>query len=119
LEAAARQEATIFISAELLAEFAEVLSRPKFAARITARGTSAVASARKLADEATVITTSQLSLPRELRDPKDLPVLACAVAAHVDAIVTGDDDLLTLNSFEGIPILKAQAALRRLASSGR
>jgi predicted nucleic acid-binding protein len=46
-----------------------------------------------------------------LRDPKDLPVLAAAVAAHADAIVTGDDDLLSLQSFEGIPIMKARQML--------
>lgn len=31
-----------------------------------------------------------------LRDPDDLHVLAAALAAHVDAVVTGDEDLLLL-----------------------
>jgi len=39
------------------------------------------------------------------RDPKDLHVLGLAVAAEADCIITGDDDLLVLGSFRGIPIL--------------
>ena len=38
--------------------------------------------------------------PPSLRDPDDLPVLACAISAGVDAISTGDNDLLTPKSFE-------------------
>lgn len=52
--------------------------------------------------------------PPELRDPKDLPVLAAAVAAHADAIVTGDEDLVSLKSFQGIPITKDREALEKL-----
>jgi putative PIN family toxin of toxin-antitoxin system len=40
------------------------------------------------------------------RDPKDDKFLEIAVAGKADAIVSGDRDLLDLNSFEGIPILK-------------
>jgi len=50
----------------------------------------------------------------ELRDPKDLPVLACAVAGEVELIVTGDADLLTMQSFQGIAILTARQALEKL-----
>jgi predicted nucleic acid-binding protein len=43
-----------------------------------------------------------------------LIVLAAALAARADAIVTGDEDLLSLKSFEGIPIMKAREALEKL-----
>jgi putative PIN family toxin of toxin-antitoxin system len=39
------------------------------------------------------------------RDPKDLHVLGAALAGNCDLIVTGDKDLLVLDSFEGMPIL--------------
>jgi putative PIN family toxin of toxin-antitoxin system len=39
------------------------------------------------------------------RDPKDNPVLECAVAGQADFIVTGDKDLLDLKSFRGIKII--------------
>jgi len=46
-----------------------------------------------------------------------LIVLAAAFAAKADAIVTGDDDLLALKSFEGIPILTARQILQKLGIS--
>jgi len=39
------------------------------------------------------------------RDSGDLHVLGLAAAAGADRIVTGDDDLLALGSFRGIPIV--------------
>ena len=53
-------------------------------------------------------------MPSSLRDPDDLHVLVGAVGADADAIVTGDDDLLSLKIFEGIPILTVRQALERL-----
>jgi predicted nucleic acid-binding protein len=47
-------------------------------------------------------------------DPKDLLVLAAAVAAQADAIVTGDEDLLSMGTFAGIPILRVRQALEKL-----
>ena len=46
------------------------------------------------ADIVHVITPDALPEPAS-RDPDDDEVLACAIAAHVDAIVSGDTDLLT------------------------
>lgn len=40
------------------------------------------------------------------RDPKDLPVLGTAVAGRAGLLVTVDKDLLALESFQGIPIVK-------------
>ncbi len=45
-------------------------------------------------------------------DPDDGRVLACAVDARANLIVTGDMHLLKLGSFRGIPILRA-AVLQR------
>jgi putative PIN family toxin of toxin-antitoxin system len=46
------------------------------------------------------------SLPSDLcRDPDDVMILGLAIAAHADFIVTGDQDLLVLNEFRGIPIM--------------
>ena len=41
-------------------------------------------------------------------------MLACAVTAGADAIITGDEDLLVVRSFAGIPIINAAVALRHL-----
>lgn len=41
----------------------------------------------------------------EVRDLKDVKVLACASAGEADCIVTGDRDLLSLGKWEGVAIL--------------
>lgn len=114
LDAVERGRAVLVSSPELLAEFAEVISRPRFLPRLTARATTADQLSRKLADKVIIASTPVLSLPPELRDRDDLPVIERAVAARADAIVAGDDDLLAMQSFEGIPIITAVEALRRL-----
>jgi predicted nucleic acid-binding protein len=52
------------------------------------------------------------ALPQPVcRDPDDDEVLALAIAAQADLIISGDNDLLVLQQFNGIPILSpAQAA---------
>ncbi len=52
------------------------------------------------------------------RDPKDDIVLEVAVAGEADYIVTGDDDLLVLHPFEGIPIVGPADFLKALGSPG-
>lgn len=48
------------------------------------------------------------------RDRTDDVVLATAVAAEADAIVTGDQDLLVLGSYGGIRIISPRSFLERL-----
>jgi putative PIN family toxin of toxin-antitoxin system len=49
-----------------------------------------------------------------VRDPDDDVVLATAVAAKVDVIVTGDADLLILKKYKGIRILSPRQFLELL-----
>jgi predicted nucleic acid-binding protein len=52
---------------------------------------------------------------RACRDPKDdkfLELAACGSATH---LISGDDDLLSLNPFEGIPILTAAAFIAQVS----
>ncbi|MCW5852629.1 MAG: putative toxin-antitoxin system toxin component, PIN family [Anaerolineae bacterium] len=48
------------------------------------------------------------------RDPDDNHLLACAATVQVDYIVTGDNDLLVLGTFEGIRIVNAKQFLEVL-----
>jgi len=50
------------------------------------------------------------------RDPKDNRFLECALAGRADYLVTGDRDLLALDPFRGIPILRPAEFLRLLSS---
>lgn len=56
-----------------------------------------------------------LPLPRSAcRDSNDLPVLGTAVAGSVDALVSGDADLLALRDIRGVPILSPREFYERL-----
>ena len=48
------------------------------------------------------------------RDPDDDAVLALARAAQADLIVSGDQGLLVLEQFEGVPIVTPREALTRI-----
>lgn len=54
--------------------------------------------------EVTVVKTKPLPRP-VCRDADDDEVLATALAAQVEVILTGDNDLLTLKEFQGVRIL--------------
>ncbi|WP_338824199.1 hypothetical protein MHOCP_23200 [Moorella humiferrea] len=47
-------------------------------------------------------------------DPADNKVLACALAAKADAIISGDDHLLNLRVYNEIKILRAAQAIHAL-----
>jgi putative PIN family toxin of toxin-antitoxin system len=107
-------EAVLCLSERLLAELADVLQREKFRTRLELCGQSATAILVRFREVAQMIEPTPMPVPASLRDPDDVHVLACAVAAPADAIVTGDHDLLALEKFEGIPIIAVREALRRL-----
>lgn len=48
--------------------------------------------------------------------PQQVWMAGMSIAAQVDVIVSGDDDLLDLKAFNQIPIITPAEALRRLAS---
>lgn len=116
LEQVRSGELAFISSPELLSELAEVLTRPK-SDEIVSRSNSSreqmLLQVRMLAE---VIDPPPLAKPM-YRDPDDDAVLALALAAQVNLIVSGDEDLLSLISFEGIPILNPAMALRKVIDS--
>ncbi|CAN5129907.1 putative toxin-antitoxin system toxin component, PIN family [soil metagenome] len=114
LDAWENGSAEVILSPELLEEFAYVVSRPKLAARLALRGVTPQTLVLRLRREVVPILPQPLSVPAELRDRRDLHVLEAAVSGQVDAIVSGDDDLLAMKNFEGIPILNVRETLERL-----
>lgn len=53
------------------------------------------------------------------RDPDDDQVLALAIAAQADLIISGDNDLLVLQQFNGNPIVNAAQAGVQLGAAGK
>jgi len=117
LSAALSGKAKMFLSLSMLLELRETLHRPRFAQRLAGRGETPETIQTRFRAACTEAIPDRVMPPPELRDPDDVHVLACAVGASADAVVTGDKDLLTLNLFEGIPIITAAEALKRLGLS--
>ncbi len=113
-QAAREGRTSLFTSLDIVRELAEVLERPKFWDRIAEANVDAAGLLRRFDAIAQRIRAPVIEAPPELRDPDDLHVLACALAAGADAIVTGDHDLLSLGSFRGIPVITVDAALKKL-----
>jgi uncharacterized protein len=101
-----------------MAEFEEVIQREKFQRRLEQRGHTAQEIISRFRAAALTVAGPAIPMPSALRDPDDIHVLACATSICADAIVTGDNDLLSMETFEGIPILSVRQALEKLGLSG-
>ena len=102
-------------SAALLAELVERLQRPKFAQRPARANVAPHTLVFGYAALARLVVPVPIA-PVVKADPDDDAVLACAVAARVEVIVSGDSDLLALESYEDIPILTAAQLMTRITS---
>ncbi len=72
-----------------------------------------------LANEAIVVPgDSQMAAGAVPDDPADEAVLACAMEAGADLVVSGDRHLLDLGEYRGISILTARLFLERLSTEG-
>jgi putative PIN family toxin of toxin-antitoxin system len=113
LEAARIGTLQLYTTASLLAELDDVLQRPKFAQRLSLASVTSSSLVMGYAALARLIEPAMIE-PVILADPDDDVVLACAVAAHAEAIVTGDTHLLDFKQYEGIAILTAAQLLTRI-----
>lgn len=105
----------LFSSQVLLDELTNVLTRPSLTKRLDQINITAHSVLTDYVRAVTVLQPPPLPQP-VCRDPDDDAVLALALLAQADLIVSGDNDLLVLQSFEGIPIVTAAQALERIAA---
>lgn len=113
LEAARTGKIQLFTSLGLLAEIDEVLRRPKFARRLTLAEVTPRELVLGYAALAHIVEPVAIE-PVVLDDPDDDAVLACALAAQAEVIVTGDSHLLLLEEYDKIPIVTAALLCSRL-----
>jgi len=95
----------LFVSRDLLNELERVLAYPKISKILKQ---SSITS-RELLEW--IIRNSSIVTPKPLNhviiedDPDDDIVIACAITAHTDMIISGDKHILNIDKYENIPIL--------------
>jgi uncharacterized protein len=110
-----QEQMQLFASIVLLEELAEVLTRPVLSKRLAVIGLTA---RQVLADYIDVVDlVAPSTVPAVIAaDPDDDHVLAAAVAAAADLIVSGDQHLLTLQAHGNVRIVTPTIALRLIAT---
>lgn len=116
INAAVEGRIELVTSAALLDELSGVIARAKFSRKIDSHGVSVSALVDRYTRLTTIITPAQIGRVA-IADPDDDAVLACALAADADIIVTGDKHLLNLKSYQRIPILASTDALARISKT--
>lgn len=114
LDTARAGDITLFTTAVLLAELEDVLSREKFTERLAAAGIVPHDLVLGYAALASVIEPAEIE-PVILADSDDDAVIACAVAAHCEVIVSGDSYLLNLKRYQDIRIVRAAELLSEIS----
>lgn len=115
IRAATEGDITLYASAALLAELRNVLGREHLASRLAAQRSSVERALGLYAD--LVVHVVPLTTPRVVpNDADDDHVVAAAVTARAEFIVTGDRHLLSLLDHQGIDIVRVGEALARIAT---
>lgn len=104
---------TIFANPAVWEELTNTIKRRKFEKRLSFLGVT-VNDVLESAKELLIMTPNLNIKCDELRDQKDLIILSAAVSAKANFIITGDEDLLVLNEYQGISILTPQDFLIHL-----
>jgi uncharacterized protein len=109
----------LYSSAVLLDELAHTLGYSKFTARIESFGTGIAALVAQYTALVTIVAPA--SVPRVVaNDADDDHVIAAAVAARAELIVTGDrKHLLPIGSHQGIAIVTAREVVDRIGAGGK
>ncbi len=100
----------IVSSAQMLAEFVEVMSRDKFAEV----GRSGLASFLSILVRRTTIVSVKHTRRLIAQDPEDDMVLNTALKGNASYIVSGDEHLLDLKRFKGVKIVTVDEMLETL-----
>ena len=96
----------LFITEEILIEIESVMNRSKFQAN-----SSKIKDYIRIVKKYSKIVVSN-SISEEIsRDEDDNKILQCGIDGNVNFIITGDNDLLVLNEYKNIKIVKPREYL--------
>ncbi|MBE9111594.1 putative toxin-antitoxin system toxin component, PIN family [Nodosilinea sp. LEGE 07298] len=112
LQLARQGQITAYTSPAQLEELARTFNKPKLQPKLRQLGIAADSAIGAVREATQVIAAPILPIDR-LRDPDDASILAIAIAATADSLISGDLDLLTLTEISGVPILTPQDFLVR------
>lgn len=98
----------VLVSEDTLVELSEVLSRKKFDPYVSIEDRQEfIRYLARICETVEIVRRIDVC-----RDTKDNKFLELAVNGNADMIITGDNDLLVLNPFENIRIIKPADALK-------
>ncbi|MPZ50765.1 MAG: putative toxin-antitoxin system toxin component, PIN family [Dehalococcoidia bacterium] len=106
---------SLISSRALIAELARVIRRPQTQSRL---GWTEHVTLTFLHDFETsaIVVEPEIELDSIVRDAADHRILEAAIAGEADYIVSGDKDLLVLESYDGVPIVTPTQFLVILAT---
>ncbi len=108
-----QREAKLYITSEILKEVEEVIKRPKFDQVMKNAGLTPDQIMQKIVSLSHLVIAPKLNI-EVCRDEKDDKFLECAESAKADYLVSGDEDLLSLKEYKGIPIIRTLRILQLL-----
>lgn len=112
LDAALDGRVFLFTSKALMLELTDVLGRSKFSNKRAASLLSVDELVSRYAVLAQIVEAALVN--RVSPDPDDDHVLACAIAANAQIVVSGDRDLLNLKYYHGTDIFSASSTWWRI-----
>ena len=108
-----QSKAKLYITSEILKEVEEVIKRPKFDKVMKNAGLTPDQIMQKIVSLSHLIIAPKITV-KVCRDEKDNKFLECAESAKADYLVSGDEDLLVLKEYNGIPIVRTWRILQSL-----
>lgn len=103
-------------SRKLLSELENTFNKKKIQTKLEALQLTTSSAISLVYDSVNIYPIEELIVP-ELRDPDDTVVLATAITANAEVIITGDRDLLILQEYQNIQIMTATDFLERYFGS--
>ena len=94
------------ISPFILEEFETVVRRPRIQQKYNLSDAD-IAEYLEVLKTFAVIVPGTITVNAVPDDPDDDVIIACAIEAEADMIISGDQHLLSLGSYQGVPIVKA------------
>ena len=104
----------LIVSPAIIAEIRTTLSYPRIRRKYAITDEDVEQLVTLLERDALLVSGDADAAGAIPEDPADEMVLACAVDAQADVIVSGDRHLLDLGSYRSIPILTVRQFLKRL-----